>query len=63
MDSYLEYVKYTKSLRWHADHKHKVGVLLGGEDTGAHESSNKEKLNLYLDLCNDKHAFSLVFTV
>ncbi len=35
----------------------------GGEETGVHENSNKEKLNLYLDLCNDKHAFGLVFRV
>jgi hypothetical protein len=27
------------------------------------ENSNKEKLNLYLDLCNNKHAFGLVFRV
>jgi hypothetical protein len=35
----------------------------GGEEMGAHENSNKEKLNMYLDLCNDKHAFGLVFRV
>jgi len=35
----------------------------GGEERGVHENSNKEKLNLYLDLCNDKHAFGLVFRV
>ncbi len=31
----FEYVKYTKTLRWHADHKHKVGVLgRGGREEG-----------------------------
>jgi hypothetical protein len=35
----------------------------GGGRGGAHENSNKEKLNLYLDLCNNKHAFGLVVRV
>jgi hypothetical protein len=34
-----------------------------GRRGGVHESFNKEKLNLYLDLCNNKHAYGLVFRV
>jgi hypothetical protein len=38
-------------------------LMLGGEERWVRENSNKQKLNLYLDLCNDKHAFGLVFRV